>query len=113
MIFKTKKINFRFTFTDLTHYIYIEKGSKTMKKTRTERAYEAIKQHVQTHVTGDADDLCCACCNAYDRQKDKYDEAIGEIEDFAQMVAKSCLYVERNKLARRKFCRGEISSHNS
>ena len=87
MIFKTKKINIFRIFTDLTEYIYIEKGSKTMKKTRTERAYEAIKQHVQTHVTGDADDLCCACCNAYDRQKDKYDEAIGEIEDFAIGVA--------------------------
>ena len=82
-------------------------------KSRTERAYTAIENHVQTHATGDADDLFCACCNAYDRQKDKYDEAKGEIEDFAQMVAKSCLYVERNKLARRKFCRGGISSRNS
>ena len=77
------------------------------------RAYKAIQKHVQKHVTGDADDLFCACCNAFDRQKDKYDEARGEVENFAQMVAKSCLHVERNKLTRRKFCRGEISSHNS
>ena len=77
------------------------------------QAYDAIKDHVQKHVTGDADDLCCACCNAFDRLKGAYEKARGEIENFAQMVAKSCLYVERNKLARRKFCRGEISSHNS
>ena len=84
-----------------------------MKKTNTERAYKAIKDYVQTHVNGDADDLFCACQNAFDRLKGAYEKARGEIEDFAQMVAKSCLYVERNKLARRKFCRGEISSHNS
>ena len=87
------------------------------------RAYDAIKDYVQTRVTGDADDLFCACQNAFDRLKDGYDKDVGEIENFAQMVAKSCLYVERNKLARRTFCRGEastfykmwrkISSHNS
>ena len=51
------------------------------------QAYDAIKDHVQKHVTGDADDLFCACQNAFDRQKDKYDEAKGEIEDFAIGVA--------------------------
>ena len=73
----------------IRHTIYlIEKGSKPMKKTNTERAYKAIKDYVQTHVNGDADDACCACCNTYDRIKDKYNEAKGKIEDFAAGVAR-------------------------
>jgi predicted transcriptional regulator len=91
-----------------TIYIYIER-QVIMTTEEIERAYEAIKQHVRKHVTGDADDLFCACCNAFDRLKDGYNEGDGSVEDFAQMVAKSCLYVERNKLARRKFCRGKGS----
>ena len=75
-----------------------------MKKTNTERAYEAIKQYVQTHVNGDVDDLYCACCNAYDRQKDGYDEAKGEIEDFAAEVARTCLFDEGRAADTRK-CR--------
>ena len=51
------------------------------------RAYDAIQDYVQTRVEGDADDLFCACQNAFDRQKAKYDEAKGEIEDFAIGVA--------------------------
>ena len=75
------------------------------------RAYKAIKDHVQRHVTGDADDLFCACQNAFDRLKDKYDEAIGEIEDFAAEVARSYLYVENNAFTRRK-CR-EVEHYDS
>ena len=75
------------------------------------RAYKAIQKHVQKHVTGDADDLFCACQNAFDRQKDKYDEAIGEIEDFAAEVARSYLYVEDNASTRRK-CR-EVEHYDS
>ena len=73
-----------------------------MKKTNTERAYEAIKDYVQTRVTGDADDAYCACCNAYDRQKDKYDEAKGEIEDFAIGVASGQLTNEFDAADTRK-----------
>ena len=75
------------------------------------RAYKAIQNHVQKHVTGDADDLFCACQNAFDRLKDKYDEAIGEIEDFAAEVARSYLYVENNAFTRRK-CR-EVEHYDS
>ena len=82
-----------------------------MKKTDTERAYEAIKQYVQTHVNGDVDDLYCACCNAYDRQKDKYDEAKGEIEDFAAEVARTCLFDEGRAADARK-CR-EVEHYDS
>ena len=73
-----------------------------MKKTRTERAYEAIKKHVQTHVNGDVDDAYCACCNTYDRQKDGYDEAKGEIEDFAAEIARSTLSHEADAADSRK-----------
>ena len=73
-----------------------------MKKTDTEQAYKAIKDYVQTHVNGDADDAYCACCNFFDRHKDEYDEAIGKIEDFARATARSCLYVENNASTRRK-----------
>ena len=75
------------------------------------RAYDAIQDYVQTRVTGDADDLFCACQNAFDRLKDKYDEAIGEIEDFAAEVARSYLYVENNAFTRRK-CR-EVEHYDS
>ena len=51
------------------------------------QAYDAIQKYVQTRVDGDADDLFCACQNAFDRLKDGYDEAKGEIEDFAIGVA--------------------------
>ena len=73
-----------------------------MKKTDTERAYEAIEQYVRKHVNGDADNAYCACCNFFDRHKDEYDEAIGKIEDFARATARSCLYVENNASTRRK-----------
>ena len=73
-----------------------------MKKTNTERAYEAIKQYVQTRVNGDADDLFCACCNAYDRQKDKYNEGKGEIEVFAIGVASGQLTNEFDAADSRK-----------
>ena len=73
-----------------------------MKKTRTERAYEAIKKHVQTHVKGDVDDAFCACCNTYDRQKDGYDEEKGEIEDFAAEIARSTLSHEADAADTRK-----------
>ena len=66
------------------------------------QAYDAIQDHVQTHVTGDADDLCCACCNAFDRLKDGYDEAIGEIEAFAAEVARSTLSHESDAADTRK-----------
>ena len=75
------------------------------------QAYDAIKDHVQKHVTGDADDLCCACCNAFDRLKGGYDKDIGEIEDFAAEVARSYLYVEDNASTRRK-CR-EVEHYDS
>ena len=101
MIFKTKKINIFRIFTDLTEYIYIEKGSKTMKS-RTEQAYTAIENHVQTHATGDVDDLCCACCNAFDRLKNGYNEDDGEIEDFAAVVARTCLFDEGRAADSRK-----------
>ena len=58
-----------------------------MTHNETIRAYKAIKKYVQTRVEGDADDLFCACQNAFDRLKDGYDEAKGEIEDFAIGVA--------------------------
>ena len=73
-----------------------------MKKTDTERAYKAIKDYVQKHVNGDADDLYCACCNTYDRQKDGYDEAKGEIEDFAAEIARTCLFDEGRAADSRK-----------
>jgi hypothetical protein len=111
MLFKTHKVIFRYTFADLTEYLNIEKGSKLMKKTNTEQAYEAIKQYVQTHVNGDADDLYCACCNAYDRQKDGYDAAKGEIEDFAAEVARTCLFDEGRAADSRK-CR-EVEHYDS
>ena len=52
-----------------------------------ERAYKAIKQHVRRRVTGDADDVFCACQNTFDRRKGEYNEAKGEIEDFAAGIA--------------------------
>ena len=75
------------------------------------RAYKAIQNHVQRHVTGDADDLFCACQNAFDRLKDGYDKDVGEIEDFAAAVARSYLYVENNASTRRK-CR-EVAHYDS
>ena len=84
-----------------------------MKKTRTERAYKAIEQYVQKHVNGDADDAYCACCNFFDRHKDEYDEAIGEIENFACATARSCLYIENNASTRRKNReKGHTESHS-
>ena len=71
-------------------------------KSRTERAYEAIKQHVQTHATGDVDDLCCACCNAFDRLKGAYEKARGEIENFAAEIARSTLSHESDAADSRK-----------
>ena len=73
-----------------------------MKKTRTERAYKAIEQYVQKHVNGDADDAYCACCNFFDRHKDGYDEAKGEIEDFAAEIARSTLSHEADAADNRK-----------
>ena len=73
-----------------------------MKKTDTERAYEAIEQYVRKHVNGDADNAYCACCNFFDRHKDEYDESEGKIEDFARATARSCLYIENNASTRRK-----------
>ena len=75
------------------------------------RAYKAIQNHVQKHVTGDADDLFCACQNAFDRLKGAYEKARGEIEDFAAAVARSYLYVEDNASTRRK-CR-EVEHYDS
>ena len=75
------------------------------------QAYAAIQKHVQTHVTGDADDLFCACQNAFDRLKDGYDKDVGEIVDFAAAVARSYLYVENNASMRRK-CR-EVEHYDS
>ena len=66
------------------------------------QAYDAIKDHVQTHVTGDADDLFCACQNAFDRLKNGYDEAKGEIKDFAAEVARSTLSHESDAADTRK-----------
>ena len=66
------------------------------------RAYDAIQDYVQTRVRGDADDLFCACQNAFDRQKDKYDEAKGEIEDFAAEIARTCLFDEGRAADTRK-----------
>ena len=66
------------------------------------RAYKAIKDHVQKHVTGDADDLFCACQNAFDRLKDGYDKDVGEIEDFAAEVARSTLSHESDAADTRK-----------
>ena len=73
------------------------------------QAYDAIKDHVQTHVTGDADDLFCACQNAFDRLKDGYDKDIGEIENFAAEVARSTLSHESDAADARK-CRKKV--HN-
>ena len=84
-----------------------------MKKTNTERAYKAIKDYVQTHVNGDADDAYCACCNAYDRQKDGYNEAKGTIEDFAAEVARTCLFDEgRAADTRKNREKAYTESHN-
>ena len=68
------------------------------------RAYNAIQNHVQKHVTGDADDLFCACQNAFDRLKDGYDKDIGEIENFAAEIARTCLFDEGRAADTRK-CR--------
>ena len=84
-----------------------------MKKTRTERAYKAIEQYVQKHVNGDADDAYCACCNFFDRHKDGYDEAKGEIEDFAAEIARSTLSHEADAADNRKNReKGHTESHS-
>jgi hypothetical protein len=82
-----------------------------MKPNDIKRAYKAIKDHVRTHVTGDADDLFCACQDAFDRQKHQYDAAKGEIEDFAAAVARSALSHEAEAADTRK-CR-EVEHYDS
>ena len=51
-----------------------------MKPNDIKRAYKAIKDHVRTHVTGDADDLFCACQDTFDTVKGEYDKSKGEEE---------------------------------
>ena len=75
------------------------------------RAYTAIAQYVRTHASGDTGDLYCACCNAFDRLKNGYNEDDGSVEDFAMGVAHGQLANERVAQKYRK-CR-EVEYCNS